>query len=104
MLAQFTKEKQMRRKKTWERSLPSAVRISLPVVVSVLIALAVALTLPMLIYGPMVKGDDTYEHLNYSHHFVVQFWQGEWSPRWLLGMNHGLGSPSLFIYPPFAYY
>ncbi len=65
---------------------------------------AVLLALPMLIYGPMVKGHDTYQHLNYSRHFSEQFWGGEWYPRWLLEMNHGLGSPSLFVYPPFASY
>ncbi len=65
---------------------------------------ALVCALPMLIHGPMVKGHDTYEHLNYSRHFSDQFWAGESSPRWLLDMNHGLGSPSLFVYPPFASY
>jgi hypothetical protein len=70
----------------------------------ILTVTALLLALPMLLYGPMVKGHDTYEHLNYSRHFSDQFWGGEWSPRWLLEMNHGLGSPSLFVYPPFASY
>jgi len=63
-------------------------------------AAAVVLTLPMLIYGPMVSGHDTYEHLHFSEHFTEQFWQGDLYPRWLLRMNHGLGSPSFFVYPP----
>jgi uncharacterized membrane protein len=58
----------------------------------------------MLIYGPMVQGHDTYEHLNYSRHFAEQFWAGEWYPRWLTGMNHGLGSPSFFVFPPLPAY
>jgi len=65
---------------------------------------ALLFALPMLIYGPMVDGHDTYEHLNYSYHFSQQFWKGEWYPRWLTGMNHGLGSPSLFVYPPLPSY
>src|ERR1700690_2864490 len=65
---------------------------------------ALVLALPMLIYGPMVKGDDTYEHLNYCRHFGEQFWGGEWYPRWLLNINHGLGSPTFFVYPPFGSY
>jgi len=65
---------------------------------------ALFLALPMLVYGPMVKGDDTYEHLNYCRHFAEQFWAGEWYPRWLLNINHGLGSPTFFVYPPFGGY
>jgi hypothetical protein len=65
---------------------------------------ALILALPMILYGPMVQGHDTYEHLNYCRHFAEQFWAGEWYPRWLLNMCHGLGSPSLFVYPPFASY
>lgn len=67
-------------------------------------AAAVILALPLLLHGPMVKGHDTYQHLNYCRHFSEQFWGGEWYPRWLLEMNHGLGSPSFFVYPPFASY
>ncbi len=58
----------------------------------------------MLIYGPMVQGHDTDEHLNFARHFSEQFWGGELSPRWLAGMNHGLGSPTYFVFPPFPSY
>jgi hypothetical protein len=71
---------------------------------SVLAFAAVILALPMLLHGPMLQGHDTYEHLNYSHHFSEQFWAGELYPRWLTGMNHGLGSPTLFVYPPLPSY
>ena len=70
----------------------------------ILVLAAVALGLPMLIYGPMIRGHDTVEHLNFSRHFADQFWGGEWYPRWLLGMNHGLGSASFFVYPPLPAY
>jgi hypothetical protein len=65
---------------------------------------ALLLALPVLIYGPMVGGHDTYEHLNFRQHFVQQFWSGEWYPRWFLEMNHGLGSASFFVYPPLPSY
>ncbi len=65
---------------------------------------ALVLALPMLIYGPMVRGHDTYEHLNSSKYFAEQFWGGELYPRWLMSMHHGLGSASFFIYPPLLSY
>jgi len=72
--------------------------------ICVLAVCAVLLALPMLLYGPMPAGHDTYEHLNFTRHFAKQFWDGELSPRWLLNMNHGLGSPTFFVYPPLPSY
>jgi hypothetical protein len=71
---------------------------------AIILITALVLALPMLVYGPMSQGHDTYEHLNFAHHFSEQFWAGEWYPRWLAGMNHGLGSPTLFVYPPLPSY
>jgi 6-pyruvoyl-tetrahydropterin synthase related domain len=65
---------------------------------------AVVLAVPMLGYGPMPQGHDTDEHLNFARYFGEQFWGGEWYPRWLIGMNHGLGSPTFFVYPPLPSY
>jgi hypothetical protein len=65
---------------------------------------ALVLGLPMLLYGPLVDGHDTYEHLNFSKHFTEQFWSGNLYPRWLIGMNHGLGSPTYFVFPPLPAY
>lgn len=75
--------------------------------VSILIILGVAaliLALPMLMYGPFPNGDDAHEHLTFDRHFSEQFWAGEFHPTWLTGMNHGLGSASLFVYPPLQSY
>ncbi len=58
----------------------------------------------MLIYGPMIQGHDTFEHLDNCRNFAQQFWSGEWYPRWLVGMHFGLGSASFFIYPPLVAY
>jgi hypothetical protein len=71
---------------------------------SIVAVAAVILALPMLIYGPMAQGHDTTEHLNFARHFSEQFWAGELYPRWLAGMNHGLGSPTFFVFPPFPSY
>src|SRR5260370_21659544 len=68
---------------------------------SIVAAAAVALALPMLLYGPMAQGHDTTEHLHFARHFSKQFWSGELCPRWLAGMNRGLGSPTFFVFPPF---
>lgn len=97
-------ENQMSRQVTCQESHMPAERVSSAVAILMLIATAVVLALPMLIYGPMVNGHDTYQHLNFAHYFAQQFYSGDLYPRWLLGMNHGLGSPSLFVYPPLVSY
>ena len=70
----------------------------------VLAAAAAVLSLPVLAHGPLLSGHDTKEHINFGRYFAEQFWQGELYPRWLLNMNYGLGSASLFVYPPFPSY
>lgn len=70
----------------------------------IIVGIAIVLALPMLLYGPLIDGHDTHEHLNYIRHFSVQFWQGDWYPRWLMGMNAGLGSPTYFVFPPLPAY
>jgi hypothetical protein len=64
-------------------------------------AAAAVLTLPILVRGPVFFGHDTREHMEFGTQFAGQFWQGDLYPRWLPGMNYGLGSASFFIYPPF---
>ncbi len=65
---------------------------------------AVVLALPMLLHGPLAEGHDATEHINFARHFSEQFWGGELCPRWLAGMNRGLGSPTFFVFPPFPSY
>lgn len=81
------------------------IRASKVVTVLDVLALGISATvfaLPVLLLGPLPGGHDTYQHLSYSRCFSEQFWRGDLYPRWLVGMNHGLGSPSFFVYPPFA--
>jgi len=70
----------------------------------VLVVAALLLSLPMLIRGPMPAAHDTDEHHHFTAHFAEQFWAGEAYPRWLLNMNHGLGSPTFFVFPPLPSY
>jgi hypothetical protein len=70
----------------------------------ILTVAALLLSLPMLIRGPMPAAHDTDEHHHFTAHFAEQFWGGEAYPRWLMNMNHGLGSPTFFVYPPLPSY
>jgi 6-pyruvoyl-tetrahydropterin synthase-like protein len=70
----------------------------------ILFSAAVVLTLPVLIYGPMASGHDAVEHRLFVTYFSEQFWAGDLYPRWLLNMNHGLGSATFFLYPPLPAY
>jgi len=81
-------------------SIVSAVLVQLLAIAFV----AFLLSLPLFVLGPMLTAHDITEHLSYGKHFAEQFWQGDLYPRWLLNMNHGLGSPSMFIYPPLPSY
>jgi hypothetical protein len=72
--------------------------------VFVVAAAALVLSLPALVRGPMPAAHDTVEHMNFGKYFAQQFWQGDLYPRWLMNLNHRLGSPSLFVYPPLQCY
>jgi len=84
----------------WSEALSKA-KLRCPLLV---LAASVVLGLPILLYGPLPTGHDLYEHINLSRHFAEQFRTGELYPRWLIDMNHGLGSPTYFVFPPFSTY
>jgi hypothetical protein len=58
-------------------------------------------TLPVALCG-FHTGDPI--HLVWAKHFADQFWTGEIYPRWLSGLNSGLGSPTFYFYAPLPYY
>lgn len=67
-----------------------------------LIAIAgLSLGLPIALLGFDV-GDQI--HLVWARHFASQLWAGDIYPRWLSGMNSGLGSPTFFYYGPLPYF
>jgi hypothetical protein len=71
---------------------------------TIIILIGLLGTLPTIVYGFPDVADDTVNHVLWYTHFSKQLWSGEIYPRWLLGMNGGLGSPSLFFYGPISYY
>ena len=75
-------------------------RTGVPFQLLVLALVSAVLSLPMLLRGPMPASHDGTQHINFCTHFAEQFWHGDLYPRWLINMNHGLGTPSLFVYPP----
>ena len=71
--------------------------------VLVIVLTGLALTAPIILYG-FPNGHDGMVHVARFRHFADQLWSGEFYPRWLLGMNGGLGSPTFFFYGPVPYY
>ena len=69
----------------------------------VILGYGLFLTLPAGWSG-FVATDDSLIHLVTSRHFADQLWAGDWYPRWMPGMNAGLGSPVFQFYPPVPFY
>ena len=62
-------------------------------------------TIPTLIYGiPFFSDDGVSHHAVWYTHFSTQLWAGDLYPRWLMGMNEGLGSPVFYYYPPVPFF
>lgn len=85
-------------KTSWLRT-----KTPVPVHALILLLYGMALTLPA-IWPGFILGDDVFAHLIWSRHFVDQLWAGDVYPRWLFGMNAGLGSPVFQFYGPVPYY
>ena len=49
-------------------------------------------------------GHDAAAHAIRVRHLSAQLFAGELYPRWMPGMNAGLGSPDFFVYGPVAFY
>jgi hypothetical protein len=75
-----------------------AVRKDLQLALAALVA--ILLCLPLLLYGFPRQAHDSWRHIAWYIQVSEQVWGGELYPRWLLGMNSGLGSPAFFYYPP----
>ena len=74
------------------------------VAIAAVAIVAVILALPLFVYGPNPESHDVFQHVAFAHHFNQQFWAGELYPRWIPALNHGLGSPTFFVYPPLPSY
>ena len=71
--------------------------------VAAVVAAALTVSLPAWLTG-VPAGSDTIFHASWYRHFSEQFWAGELYPRWLAGMNGGLGSPVFYYYPPLSHH
>lgn len=58
---------------------------------------------PLLRYGAP-NGHSIQYNLVWLTHFSTQLAQGDFYPRWLMGMNHGAGSPVFYFYAPLPFY
>lgn len=67
------------------------------------VAAALLISSPAWLTG-VPAGSDTVFHGSWYTHFSAQFWAGDLYPRWLAGMNGGLGSPIFYYYPPLSYH
>ncbi|MDQ2975449.1 MAG: hypothetical protein M3R69_08575 [Acidobacteriota bacterium] len=71
----------------------------------VIVAAGLIFTLPAIIYGiPFLSDDGVSHHALWYTHFSTQLWAGDLYPRWLMGMNEGLGSPVFYYYPPVPFF
>ncbi len=71
---------------------------------ALLIVIAMALTYPYMRRGLPFGGHDTPTHVSYQHFFDEQIAQGDWYPRWMPGLNQGLGGGIFFVQYPLPYY
>ena len=65
--------------------------------------LGVALMLPALLWGPGFTHSHQY-NLLWTAHFGREMAAGHLYERWLPDSFEGLGSPTFYFYPPFAYW
>lgn len=68
-----------------------------------LVLAAVVMTLPCLTSG-LPNSDDAPTHVSYQHFFNQEIAHGVWYPRWIFGLNGGLGSGIFFAQYPLPYY
>ncbi len=78
-----------------------ASRLAAPLLV---VVVALACAWPLFRYGYPSNTDDVYYHVTYAGQFLHEILRGTLYPRWLAGMNGGLGAPAFFFYGPFPYW
>jgi len=69
----------------------------------ILLLLGALVCAPMLWYGAS-NGHSIEYNLVWLQNFSAQLAQGDLYPRWLVGMNHGAGSPVFYFYAPLPFY
>ncbi len=69
-----------------------------------IVATGLLLSLPLVRFGHARLAHDAFQDLSWYEQFSNQFWSGDPYPRWIMGMNLGLGSPIFFCYGPAAFF
>jgi hypothetical protein len=72
--------------------------------VLVLLAASITVSWPLVVYGLPPASDDAIWHILYFDNFSRQVLSGDVFPKWLHGMNGGLGGPTFFFYQSSFYY
>lgn len=73
------------------------------IAVLAILAVAAIACLPMLWYGAS-NGHSIVYNLVWLKNFSEQLARGDLYPRWLMGMDHGAGSPVFYFYAPLPFY
>jgi hypothetical protein len=81
--------------------LPAWLQSSIPYLT--LLLLSACICAPLLWYGAP-NGHSIEYNLVWLSNFSAQLAQGDVYPRWLMGMNHGAGSPVFYFYAPLPFY
>ncbi len=67
--------------------------------------LCLGITLPLFqVFTPWTDNADFVLYTNLLNQFSLELWRGHPYPRWLPGLNGGLGSPAMLFYAPLPYY
>ncbi len=69
-----------------------------------IVAVGCLVSLPLIVHGVSIMSADGWVHSLWYASFSDQLWAGDPYPRWLWDMNNGLGSPTLFYYPPVPFF
>jgi dolichyl-phosphate-mannose-protein mannosyltransferase len=80
---------------------PARLKAALPYLI--LLVVAAGVCAPLLWYGAP-NGHSIEYNLVWLKNFAAQLAQGDFYPRWLMGMNHGAGSPVFYFYAPLPFY
>jgi len=76
-------------------------RLAAPLLVALV---AVVCAWPLAWRGYPLNTDDVHYHAIYAEQFLREMLDGALYPRWLRGMNSGLGAPTFFFYGPVPYW
>ncbi len=74
------------------------------IIPSVMLLLVATLACAPLLWYGAPNGHSIEYNLVWLQNFAAQLAQGDLYPRWLMGMNHGAGSPVFYFYAPLPFY